>query len=202
MVWRMELPPLLGALREVLARRGTGVPAARRGRRTAAVLVPFFHRDGALNVLMFRRTNEVPTHKGQVAFPGGSTEPSDNTLLDTALREAHEEVGIVPDRVEVLGPLQPFDTRVSDFVVHPFVGYLRDADPGFTSQPSEVDQLLELPVDALRDPRTRHWGLVPGFNVPIPLTYYRVGDTVVWGASGGIMGELLEALDEAEAGGA
>jgi 8-oxo-dGTP pyrophosphatase MutT (NUDIX family) len=134
-----------------------------------------------------------------VAFPGGAEDPEDQTPLDTALREAHEEVGIDPGSVTVIGALRPFDTRVSDFVVHPFVAYLAEPNPVFTPQSFEVDEVLEVPVASLRDRAARHWGLVPGFNVPIPLPYYRIGDTIVWGATGGIVGELLEALDEADA---
>jgi 8-oxo-dGTP pyrophosphatase MutT (NUDIX family) len=134
-----------------------------------------------------------------VAFPGGSGEPGDHDLRETALREAREELGIDPSRVVMLGALKPFDTFISNFVVSPFCGWLPDPDPVFVPQPFEVEEVLEVPLDELRDRRSRHRGWVPGFNLPLPLPYYRVGRAVIWGASGGIVEELLEALAEAEA---
>jgi 8-oxo-dGTP pyrophosphatase MutT (NUDIX family) len=193
------LPDLLARLQRVLERRGGShrVPA-QSGRRAAGVLVPFFIRAGELRLLMFRRTDQVPTHKNQVAFPGGSREEEDRDLLETAIREAREEVGIDSSRLTHLGPLQPFDTRVNQFVVSPFCAFLHDPDPVFMPQPFEVEALLELPLAELRDRRTRHLGKVPGFSVPIPLPYYRLQGAIVWGVSGAIVGELLDALAEAE----
>ena len=198
---QVQPPPLLTQLARVLARRAPGYAEVRVNprRRASSVLVPFFIREGELRALLILRTSSVATHKGQVAFPGGATDPEDGTMLDTALRESREEVGIDPGRVAVLGALQPFDTIVSNFVIHPFVGFLVEPDPVFVPQPSEVETALEIPLEALRDRRNRHRGLVPGFSVPIPLPYYKVNDTVIWGASGAILGELLTALDEADA---
>ena len=69
----------------------------------AAVLIPLFERDGELHIVYIRRSDHVASHRGQVAFPGGRVDPIDATLLDAALREAHEEVGIHPSTVEVVG---------------------------------------------------------------------------------------------------
>jgi 8-oxo-dGTP pyrophosphatase MutT (NUDIX family) len=194
------LPPLLGALAEVLGRREKDFPEvnAPSRRRAAGVLVLFYERSGELCIVFFKRTEKVPTHKGQVALPGGSGEEKDGDLMATALREAHEELGIDPDRVVMLGPLKPFDTFVSNFVVSPYCGFLVDPDPVFTPQPFEVEEVYEIPLKRLRDKRNRHRGRVPGFNVPFPLPYYKIDDAIVWGATGGIVGELLTALDEAE----
>ena len=97
------------------------------------------------------------------------------------------------------GPFSPFDTFVSNFVVSPFCGYLVDPDPVFDPQPFEVEEVFEIPLAKLRDERNRHRGKVPGFNVPFPLPYYKIDGAVIWGASGGIVAELLSALDEADA---
>src|SRR5437899_1495383 len=106
------LPPLLEALAEILHRREQVHPEvnAPSKRRAAGVLALFYERHGELHLVFFRRTEKVPTHKGQVAFPGGSGEARDSDLMATALREAKEELGIDPDRVVMLGPLRPFDT--------------------------------------------------------------------------------------------
>jgi 8-oxo-dGTP pyrophosphatase MutT (NUDIX family) len=196
----MDLPPLLASLAVVLARRGApGKPEP--GRRAAAVLVPFFYRGSELRLVLFRRTDRVPTHQGQVAFPGGSADPGDKTLLDAALREAHEELAIDPARVLPLGPLRPFNTRGSDFALYPFVGFLQDRDPTFVPQPFEVDEIIEVPVTQLRNPRSRKRGLVPGFArmVPIPLPYYNINGGIIWGVSGAVVDDLLSALEEADA---
>jgi 8-oxo-dGTP pyrophosphatase MutT (NUDIX family) len=194
------LPPLLDALRVVLERRSRqfSAPSPRSQRRAAGVLVLFYFRGGELDVVFFKRTDRVPTHKGQVAFPGGSGDTADRDLEATALREAHEELDIDPSRVVMLGPLRPFDTFVSNFMVSPFCGYLVDDDPVFRPQPFEVEEVFEIPLSKLRDRRNHHRGKVPGFNVPIPLPYYKIDGAVIWGASGGIVDELLSALDEAD----
>src|SRR5579859_5040141 len=190
---RAATPPLLEALAEVLERRGRSYPEvqAPSRRRAAGVLALFYERAGELCLVFFKRTEKVPTHKGQVAFPGGSGETGDADLAATALREAQEELGIDPSRVVMLGALRPFDTFVSNFVVSPFAGYLLDADPVFTPQPFEVEEVLEIPLAQLRNKQNRHRGKVPGFNVPFPLPYYKIGGAIVWGATGGIVAELL-----------
>ena len=194
-------PPLLQSLARVLQRRARTFdfkPSPKR--RAAGVLALFYMREGRLHLVFFRRTEKVPTHKGQVAFPGGSGEADDKDLGETALREAWEELGIDRTRVVMLGALRPFETFVSNFVVSPFCGWLVDADPVFVAQPFEVAEVLEVPLEQLRNRKNRHRGKVPGFNVPIPLPYFRLADTIIWGATGGIVDELLGALDEAEAG--
>jgi 8-oxo-dGTP pyrophosphatase MutT (NUDIX family) len=194
------VPPLLRALAAVLARRAehSKPPKPRPRRRAAAVLVLFYQKRGELHIVMFRRTERVTTHKGQVSFPGGSADPGDKNMPDTALRESQEELGIDSTRVVLLGEMETFDTFVSNFTVTPFCGYYLDADPIFVPTDYEVEEVLEVPVARLRDPKNRRVGKVPGFNVPFPLPYYRLDGTIIWGASGGIVDELLVALDQAD----
>ncbi|MHB8509560.1 MAG: NUDIX hydrolase [Candidatus Dormibacteria bacterium] len=195
------LPPLLRALAAELTARAREYPAMKPSRKRAAgVLVLFFLRGDELRVLFFRRTDRVPTHKNQVAFPGGSKDRGDADLLETALREAREEVGLETARVTVLGAMRPFDTRVNNFAISPFCAYLADADPVWVPQDFEVEEILEIPLARLRDRRRRRLGLVPGFNIPFPLPYYEVDGAIIWGATGGVVAELIEALDKAEAG--
>lgn len=115
----------------------------------AAVLVPIVQRERP-TVLLTERTAHLSTHKGQVAFPGGRTDPEDLDAAATALREAHEEVGLEPGRVEVLGSL-PIYVTGSSFIVTPVVALVR---PGFALQPNphEVADVFEVPLDFLLNP--------------------------------------------------
>src|SRR5215472_5481517 len=114
------------------------------GQRRAAVLVPLFVRDGALRVLLTRRTETVERHRGQISFPGGVEEEDDATPFATAARETEEELGIPTEDVRLLGALTPL-TIVTDFFVEPFVGaipyphVLRPAD-------AEIAEVIDTPV--------------------------------------------------------
>src|ERR1700719_1478975 len=120
----------------------------------AAVLIPLFERDGELHIVFIRRSDHVASHRGQVAFPGGRVEAIDATLLDAALREAHEEVGLDPATVDVVGGLPTMHTTASGIIVAPFVGVI-PADSALKPDPSEVAEIFDVPLSALRDPGFR-----------------------------------------------
>ena len=115
--------------RLIWARLGERTPAvvSAEGMRRAAVIVPLFFRAGEAYVLFTQRTEDVPTHKGQISFPGGMVEPEDGGLAAAALRETFEEVGVRPDQVQVLGQLDDMPTSSAPFVITPFVGLSRTA---------------------------------------------------------------------------
>src|SRR5580692_9359361 len=117
----------------------------------AAVLIPVFERGGELHIVYIRRSDHVASHRGQVAFPGGRVDPIDATLLDAALREAHEEVGIHPSTVEVLGAFATMQTTTSGIIVAPFVGVI-PSDAPLKPQLSVVAETLKIKLTALRDP--------------------------------------------------
>jgi 8-oxo-dGTP pyrophosphatase MutT (NUDIX family) len=116
----------------------------------ASVLVPLVERDDGVHVLLTRRTEHLTEHAGQVSFPGGRADPGDADVVDTALREAEEEVGLARASVQVLGPLNTYST-VSSFVVTPIVGLIR---PPFAlaPDPSEVAEAFEVPLQFLMTP--------------------------------------------------
>lgn len=117
---------------------------------SAAVLIPLVMHPQGSTVLLTRRTSHLKAHAGQISFPGGRMEAHDADPIATALRETHEEVGLPPDRVEVLGHL-PTYTTVTGFVVTPVVGLLH---PPLTLQPDpfEVDEVFEVPLPFLMTP--------------------------------------------------
>jgi len=139
--------------------------------KPAAVLVPLLERPDDYTVLLTRRADHLPSHAGQVSFPGGRVQAEDESLIATALRETEEEVGIPPQLVEVAGLLDPYET-VTAYSVLPVVGYIRqDIVPRIDT--SEVAEAFEVPLSHLMDPKnherhsrdwqgqTRHFYVIP-----------------------------------------
>ena len=170
-------------------RRPAAVPEETR--RRAAVLVPLYVREGSLWVVLTRRTETVEHHRGQISFPGGAEEPEDGTLLQTALRETEEEIGISAGDVRVLGSLSPL-TTVTDFYVEPFVGAI-PYPYVFRPAEAEIAEVVEVPVAALRDPDAFETRGLPGRDEPV--LFYHHGPHVIWGATGRMLKELLDALE-------
>lgn len=161
--------------------------------REAGVLVLFFPRDGVPTLLLTVRRGDLKNHAGQVSFPGGRREPYE-TLRETALREAHEEVGVDPATVDVLGTLTPLYIPPSNFCVYPFVG-MTPQTPALQPQDAEVEAVLCVSLAHLRNPQTRRrepWTL-HGTTVDVP--FLDVDGHKVWGATAMMLAELLTLLD-------
>lgn len=164
-------------------------------RNAAAVLVPLFERGGEMHVVYIRRSDHVESHRGQVAFPGGRVDPKDRTLLDAALREAHEEVGIPPREVKVLGGFSAAQTTTTGIIVAPFVGVI-PSTVRLTPDPHEVAEIFDVPLSALRSREYRgnyEWnqnGTVRRF----PAILY--GGQIIWGLTLRITEHLLEVLND------
>lgn len=127
------------------------------GFRPAAVLVPLLRRPEGPSLLFTRRTDRVPTHKGEISFPGGGAEDGEDAIA-TALREAREEVGLDPARVEVLGTMDAVPA-VSFYVVTPVVAAVADPPDAFTPEEFEVGEPFEVPLARLLDPARRSFTL-------------------------------------------
>jgi 8-oxo-dGTP pyrophosphatase MutT (NUDIX family) len=159
------------------------------GAKHAAVLVPLFlDADGALHAVFTERRADLRRHPGEISFPGGRRDDSDGDLWTTALRESHEEIGLPPGAVELLGALQPTPTFVTNYAIYPFVGLI---DPGFAwiLQEREVAQVLELPLAAVRAGYARRRLVRRG--MPFRTDTYEVDGHLIWGATARILGELL-----------
>ena len=154
----------------------------------AAVLVPLIVRDHGLSVLLTRRSYALPTHAGQIAFPGGRCEVDDQDAGATALREAHEEIGLDPAHVTVIGAYDVYET-VTRFAVTPVVG-LVDPQAILTPDPREVAEIFEVPFAFLMDP-ANHMPQSRDFNGEMR-RYYAMpyGDYYVWGATAGMLRAL------------
>jgi 8-oxo-dGTP pyrophosphatase MutT (NUDIX family) len=156
----------------------------------AAVLIPLYLTNGELHAVFTKRNADLRRHAGEISFPGGRRD-EDEELLDTALREAEEEIGLATAEVEIMGTLPPTGTIVTNYVIYPFVGLI---EPGgvFRPNPIEVDAVVELSLPAL----------VAGFErkrlirrgVPIKTDTYTVEGNFIWGATARIVGTLIERL--------
>lgn len=153
------------------------------------------HDDRWRTVLIERTVNPRDRHSGQVSFPGGRYEEQDGDLVNVALREAHEEVGVSPVEVEVLGRLTELYIPVSNYVVHPFVGVLLGA-PMFRPQPGEVEAILTPPIDLFSQPENRKMtdlSVAQGVKLK-EVPYFEVEGRIVWGATAMIMSEFVELI--------
>ncbi len=155
--------------------------------REAAVLAPLFWRDGEPWAYLTMRPMTLRKHPGQIAFPGGSRDPADLTPLHTALRETHEELGIAPEDVEVLGLLGTMPT-VTSFWVTPFVGVV-PTTLTLRPNPFEIEAVLEAPLFRLR----REKRVI--FEAPRDVLVWGEGTHVVWGATGRMLDQLMQHID-------
>ncbi len=188
------LPGQAAQYRMARAFRPTAIPAPEHA-ALAGVLALFFPKDGEWQLALIERvtTHAADRHSGQISFPGGKYEAGDGILMNTALREAHEEVGVDPQEVNMIGALTELYIPVSNFLVHPFVGWM-DNTPRFQPQWSEVKSVLEVPFRLLEDPNTlQTTDIHLAGNLTLKeVSYFNVYSKVVWGATAMILSELLE----------
>ena len=190
----MDLEALRRRLDAALSRRPREV-LDRSDLVSAAVLVPITDHDGP-HVVFTKKTSHVPHHKGQFSFPGGVVETRDGSRVETALREAWEEIRLPAEAVEVLGLLDDTPTRATNFVITPVVGIVRAA-VAFEPDGREIERVIEVPLATLRDPailRTEMWERDGELH---PVLFYQVSAAdVVWGATARILSQFLAMLDE------
>lgn len=171
---------------------GRDLPSPDHG-KLAAVLVLLYPRLQGIHFVLTARPHTLSRHPGQISLPGGRVEPEDATLWATALRETEEELGINPSLVTPLGRLEEYRLRVSNHLIVPFVGWA-DTIPAITPDPTEVAEVIEVPLRSLLDPevigeeertlRGQRWSI----------TFYRFGEHRVWGATAHILHGLARHL--------
>ncbi|HMB86687.1 MAG TPA: CoA pyrophosphatase [Methylomirabilota bacterium] len=190
----MDLEALRRRLDAALRRRPR-VALDRSDLVSAAVLVPVTDRDGP-HLVFTKKTSGVPHHKGQFSFPGGVVETGDGSRVETALREAWEEIRLPAEAVEVLGLLDDTPTRATNFVITPVVGIVR-APVVFKPDGREIERVIEVPLATLRDPAIFRTELWERDGEPHPVLFYQVSaEDLVWGATARILSQFLALLDE------
>jgi len=160
------------------------------GRTEAAVLVPMHGWPEQPGLVFTERRSDLRRHAGEISFPGGRRD-GDESLLETALREAEEEIGLSRDGVEIAGALPPIGTFVTNYKVHPFVGLIEQG-LRFEPNPSEVESVLIATLDDLAAAYEKRRLVRRG--VPIKTDTYLIADKLIWGATARILGDLFRHL--------
>jgi 8-oxo-dGTP pyrophosphatase MutT (NUDIX family) len=171
----------------------TVYPEAEANSIKAGVMILLYPRHGCWHLVLIRRPSTVLHHKDQIGFPGGQIEPGEN-FVQAALREAREELGVPPERLRVLGELTPLYIPPSNFFVYPVVA-AADGPLSFTPQVEEVAEIIEVPLDHLRDPGTvrEETRTIRGERVKVP--FYAHGHHKIWGATAMVLAEFLDVLN-------
>ena len=157
----------------------------------SAVLLPVYYKQGQYFLLFTKRTQEVKTHKSQISFPGGAYQEEDGTLVNTALRECAEEIGLMVGDAEVLGELDDFVTQVSNYIISPFVAII-PWPYQFKVNGKEIEEIIEVPISVLLDmghlqPETR---IID--NKEVTSLFYPYQGRVIWGATARILNQFLD----------
>jgi len=151
--------------------------------KASAVLILLFYNQGQYYVLFTERSDEVNFHKGQVCFPGGTQEPSDSSLLQTALREIEEEISLKAKDVEILGELDDSVTLTSNYVISPFVAFIPHPYP-FKAEGREIREIFSVPLSFLMDEA----------NFKQDSYAYEYEGHIIWGATAGILKQFIDLL--------
>ncbi len=162
--------------------------------KPSAVLLPLIRLDNQWQLIYTLRSVHLQDHCGQVSFPGGSWEPSDSSLVQTALRESWEEIGLDPAAVQVMGCMAPM-AMVTRFVITPVVGIV-DWPTELTVNPDEVDRVFSIPLDWLADAANREFRVHTHEGIDLDVAYFKRYDgEIVWGATAMMTLNFLSLLD-------
>ena len=155
----------------------------------SAVLLLLFPYKDELSIVFIQRNNDSKHHSGQIAFPGGKEEKTDDSKIETAIREANEEVGVEKKNIKILGKLTPLYIPVSNHNVTPIVGYSNNY-PDFIAQKSEVQQIIVISLEKLFSPENKSTKIIHKYNTDFEVPYYNANENHIWGATAMILSEF------------
>ncbi len=158
--------------------------------KQSSVLILLFPLDDFLGTILIKRTEDDSVHSGQISFPGGRRDESDTSHIQTALREAEEEIGLRPQKIRIIGEISPLYVSPSNFMIYPVIGYTGER-PELLPNPSEVEYIIELQLKNLETFRTEADIKVRGYKLT-EVPCFSVNGHVVWGATAMILQELLD----------
>jgi len=190
-----SLPKLsIEKIQEALSQYRPEIKPVEDGLRRASVFVPFYPTPDGLSIIFTKRPDHLPSHSGQISFPGGGREADDRNNLVTALRETYEEIGVKPEDVEVWGRLRPERTPASNYFISPFIG-LVPYPYDFKVNLTEVERLIIVPLDHLLAPQTFDARLYRWQDQTYHTPTYTFGEDVIWGLTARILNNLFCLLD-------
>ncbi len=159
----------------------------------ASVLILLYPNiKGEVSTVLIKRPIYNGHHSGQISFPGGKLEPSDKNFEITALRESKEEIGINPDEIRIIGTLTELYIPISNFLVHPYVGYTLNT-PYFLIDKSEVEYIIEFPVKILLSLEIKNRKQII-FDKERNIPYFEINKEIVWGATSMILNEFIQLI--------
>ena len=162
--------------------------------RACAVLVLLYPHAGEIYLPLTVRTAALRNHSGEVSLPGGGFDPADGTLEQTALREAWEELGVIPETVDIVASLTPVWISVSNFRITPYVGFAHMRPP-FAPAPGEVAAVIEVPLGTLADPGIVHSESRELRGQLLHVPYFAIAGHKVWGATALVLAQLIGRLE-------
>jgi 8-oxo-dGTP pyrophosphatase MutT (NUDIX family) len=168
------------------------LPFSKINSTQAAVLILLYLADNEIYFFLTKRTDELKNHKGQISLPGGKQEGNEK-LIDTALRETQEEIGINKTSISIIGTITPLFVPVTGFMIYPFIGYsLNKLDP--KPDPVEVATIFSVNISDLlnKENRTTEQRNIRGYDVQVP--YFKLNDYQVWGATSMILSEVRDLI--------
>ena len=188
---------MIQKLRQALSQRQKQSIVDNSGKyEMSAVLLPLYYKNGDYCILLTKRTEKVRVHKGQISFPGGTHEEEDRKPVDTALRECAEEIGLMPEQVEIIGELDDTVTETSLYIISPFVGII-PYPYQFKINGEEIEEIIEVPISALLNKDCLHLeDKVKDGKVHTSYSYHCQG-RIIWGATARILNQFLDIFVQA-----
>jgi 8-oxo-dGTP pyrophosphatase MutT (NUDIX family) len=160
--------------------------------RTASVLILLVNKNNSPHVILTLRTESVSTHKGQVSFPGGSVDDTDENFLFTALRETHEEIGVPPEKIKILGEFDDY-ISLAGFEVHVYAG-VTDYPVEYDLSADEIDIILEVPLSLFCNKEYSRCDIIKHEEKEVAVYYYDWQGTTIWGMTARILTDFAEII--------